>query len=472
MRWTTTTAAILAIGSTLSLPLLAADNLEVSADQRSDLSLTLYTQNLGLVREQRQLPVLQENQSVLIEDVSAQLQPETLRLKNAGKITEQNHNTDLLSYERLLEHHIGKKIQLNSRNPADGNEQKRTVRLLSVSGMQALVEQGNQIESIPLDSNHRFIFPSRPAHLTLKPGISFRSGGTSQAAKTEISYLTSGLSWQMDYVLELNETGDRASLNGMATLSNHTGTSFPDAKVKLLAGSINQPARNLVRHKAERVMMSAMSADSSAPSPARRQSLQDFHLYSLAGTVNLQNNQQKQVNLFQASDIAVQPVHRLTLPVYAHPQPERRQITPTLQLKFDNSQANQLGEPMPAGSVRVFSPDNSGQMQFTGGSNIANQAVNNEVTLQLGQAFDVTVEQQQTAFEKSFDSVIISQKVTVSNTANRASKLILKTPFNKRWELIESNQSYRPVGNGTEWTLNTPANSNTELTFRVRLFNK
>jgi len=472
MKWTCYSTLAL-IGGLLPLQIQAAEHparLEVSAEQRSDLSLTLYTQDLGLVREKRQLPVLQSGQSVLIEDVSARLQPETLRLKNAGQIIEQNHNTDLLSYSRLLEHHIGKRVQLSLNHPTSGEQQVTTVRLLSINDSHALVEHENQIESIPLQGSYRFIFPSRPDNLTLHPGISFRSKGTSAANTAEISYLTSGLSWQMDYVMELNKAGNRASLDGMATLRNHTGTHFPAARISLLAGSVNQPARRVMERKVEHAMMAASSvAADAAPS---RQQLQDFHLYSLPDPVDLKNNQQKQVSLLSATNFAVQRIHQLSLSVYAHPQPERRQLNPNLQLKFSNSKANGLGEPIPAGNIRVFSPDSSNQLQFIGGSTLSNLAENSEATVQLGQAFDVTVDQQQTGFEKTYNSVTVDQTITVRNSGEQPAQLELNTRFNRRWEIISSSQGYTPAGNAAHWQLSLPAGSETTLTFQVRQFNK
>lgn len=458
---------------TALLPLSSAaatdNSLKVSAEQRDQLSLTLYNQNLGLVRETRQLPILKAQQSVLIEDVSAQLQPETLQLKNAGQITEQNHNTDLLSYRRLLQHYLGKQLQLAEQNPATGNEQTSTVRLMALEGNQALIERNNQIESLPLNSQRRFIFPAQPDNLTLRPSISFRSGGTEQANKAKISYLTGGLSWQMDYVLELNKAGNSASLNGMATLRNNTGSSFPQAQISLLAGQINQPNRP-VQRKAERAMMSAMAMDAGA-APAREQ-LQDFHLYNLPQPVDLLNNQQKQVSLFSSSQIGVERIHQLSLPVYAQPQAERKQINPSVQLRFTNSKNNGLGEPMPAGAIRVFSPDHSNQSQFIGGSRIGNQARNNNVYVQLGTAFDVTVDQQQTRFEKTFDGVRVDQKLTLKNSAQQPAQLRLSTQFHKRWQISNNSHPYETNGNAAVWQLTLPADSTTEVTFQVQQFNK
>ena len=467
------TLTALAIATTLPLASLAAEHitLQVGAEQRDQLSLTLYNQNLGLVRETRQLPILQNGQTVVVEDVSAMLQPQTLQLGNAGKIIEQNHNTDLLSYHRLLEYHIGKQVQLAERNPATGQETSSPVTLLSMQGNQALIERNQQIESIPLNGDRRFIFSKRPDNLTLKPSIGFRSEGTDKAQKAEISYLTGGLSWQMDYVLRLNKAGDKASLSGMATLSNQTGSHFPNANISLLAGTVNQPNPPVMRRKAEAYMAGAMAMQSDSAAPQRQQ-LQDFHLYTLPKRVDLKNNQQKQVSLMSAENLQVQRIHELNLTVSPRPQPERLQLKPSVQLTFINSEQNGLGEPMPAGTVRVFSPDSTNQLQFIGGSNTGNSARDEKVEIALGQAFDVSVNQQQTSFEKTYDGIKSGQSLTIKNSADRPATLKLRTYFHRRWEMEQNSEPFSSHGNSAVWQLTVPANGESTLSFQVKLFDK
>lgn len=461
------------LASALLLATAAQGNnttISVSAEQRQSLALTLYSENIAQVSETRQLPILQAGQAVQIEDVSAQLQPQTLQLTNAGRVSEQNYNDDLISYQRLLQHYIGQKVQLAEQNPATGAETIETVRLLATEGSHALIERASNVESLTLNSTRRFIFPSHPAQLTLKPSIGFRSQGTEQAQAIGISYLTSGLSWQTDYVINLNEEGNRASLKGMATLRNETGTSFPGASIKLLAGSVNQPVNTVQRYaKAERMLMAADASGGSAPA---REQLQAFHLYKLDGKIDLLNNQQKQLPLLNSDSLTVEQIQQLDLYVSAHPQGQRQQIRPRVMLQFENSSANGLGIPMPSGAIRVFSPDSSGALQYTGGSNIGNQPRDARVSLQLGQSFDLTANQYQTAFEKTYDGALVNQRVVLKNTAEKTATVELNSRFQKRWNIEQSSHPYEARGNAAYWQLNVPANSELELTFQVRLFNK
>jgi hypothetical protein len=44
-----------------------------------------------------------------------------------------------------------------------------------------------------------------------------------------LSYLSGGLAWKADYVAELNAADDALDLNGWVTLTNTSGTAYPNA---------------------------------------------------------------------------------------------------------------------------------------------------------------------------------------------------------------------------------------------------
>lgn len=468
MEKTTASACLSVLVLALSTsPLHAAPPIKISADQRQQLQLTLYNQDLGLVREQRNIPQLSANQQLIIEDVSARLQANTLQVRNAGAILEQNHNTDLLSYQRLLEHYQGKTVTL-VRSNSDGDSQEQ-VRLLTVNSQHALIEHNGQIETIPLNKQWRFAFPAVPNELSLQPSISVRSGGTNAATTAELAYLTGGLNWKMDYVLTLDSSSQIGSLSGMATLINTTGSQFKQAEVSLLAGSVNQPANYQIRAKGARMLADGVQELAMAAAP-QRESLQDFYLYRLPNKIDLHNNQQKQVNLLSADNINLTPEYQLSLAAYPHPQLEQRQLKPTLKLVFNNSAKNQLGEPMPAGSVRVFSPDSKQQLQYVGGSNIGHIAQDDEATIQLGRAFDISVNQQQTKLEKTHNGHTLGQKIQVRNSSNKEAKLRLNVNFSQRWEIKQKSADFVRKGRSAEWLLTIPANGSQSLTFEAKLF--
>ena len=227
------------------LPLLAAP-LSIDASQQESVSVSLYNNDLGLVRDVRKLPAISPGHSLSIEDVSHQMMSETLRLENAGEVLEQNLNTNLISHQALLQHYIGQQIELARSNPASGAESRFPVTLLSYQGNQAMVDNNGQIESIPLHNGQwRFIFPSVPAGMQARPSLEVALQNSKAGTSAVLTYLTRGLSWQMDYTMTLNKQGNRLSIDGLATLNNQTGVDFNHASIQLIAGQVNQPDNNI-----------------------------------------------------------------------------------------------------------------------------------------------------------------------------------------------------------------------------------
>jgi hypothetical protein len=66
------------------------------------------------------------------------------------------------------------------------------------------------------------------------------SGGAQQ--DVELSYLTGGLAWKADYVVELNAADNKLDMSGWVTLTNTSGATYRNAKLQLVAGDVNQVA--------------------------------------------------------------------------------------------------------------------------------------------------------------------------------------------------------------------------------------
>ncbi|WP_020682283.1 DUF4139 domain-containing protein [Marinobacterium rhizophilum] len=447
---------------TLSAHLNAATPLSIDAHAQKDLTLTVYNQNLGLVRDSRALPALAPGQAVVIQDVSRQMQTETLSIKGAGQILEQNLNTNLLSHQSLLRYYLGQDLQLARRNPANGDESLTQVTLLSIEGDRALVRHDSQIESIPLNGDWRFIFPSVPTHLSSTPSLEFRSQGTSAAAPATFSYLTGGLSWQMDYVMTLDESGEKMSLEGLATLHNSTGIDFENARFQLMAGTLNQPERETYR-KANIAMAAMASEPDAAP-----EAFEDYQLYTLPNSTSLLDQQQKQLPLVSTAALAVKREYRHEFLAMPRPDSRRHRSAPQTWLSFENG----ADTPLPGGAVRTFAPDENGRLQFIGGSRIGHTPTGQDVELMLGEAFELSVERQQTLLSKEYDGYLAEYEVLVRNSGSDVKTLDLAVNFAQPWTLEHASlEMTESRGGRAHWSLEVPAKGKTVLRFRVKLKN-
>lgn len=465
MRITTLSASLILAG--FSIYPAHADSLKIDSAQRESLDLTLYNQNLGLVRETRLLPSLKSGQSVTLEDVSKQLQVESLRIDNAGKILEQNLNTNLLNQHNLLQHYIGKELQLARLNPVSGKEVISLVQLINVDGSRALIKRNNRFESVPLNNSWRFIYPNLPNQLLAKPSLSFRSAGTSRAQTAGISYLTGGLNWGMDYVMTLNEAGTKVSFDGLASLTNHTGTDYKNAQIALVAGDLNNPG---VRHAT--ALQEDFATLSRAPQAKsiQQESIGDFHLFNLPHKVDLLNGQVKQVSFLTAKNVPISRSYDYEFLVYPTLERNQHRVKPNLTLKFMNDQASNLGLPLPAGKIRTFSPDSKGQLQFMGGSNINHTGKGDEVEVRQGKAFDISIHRKQTHFSTVFNGFKVGQELRLTNSRSTPANLVMTANFPLVWEMESSNLKFEKVlGGSAQWKISVPANGEQVLRFQVKM---
>lgn len=442
--------------------------LSIDSDSQKSLTLTLYNQDLGLIRDVRQVPRINKGQTLYIKGISHQLMSETLQIENAGQIIEQNLNRNLISTEALLQAHIGRSLTVARLNPATGQESRFEATLLSKTGNQVVIQRENQIETIPADNgNWRFIFPSIPQGMLSKPSLEVRSSGTKAASDAVLTYLSHGLSWQMDYAIMLDKSGKQLSLNGLATLTNRSGVDYPDSKILLMAGQVNQLTAAPL-HKQRAVMM-AMS-DAAVAESGQPQSFQDYQLYKLPRSTSLLNDQTKQVSLISADGVSSDKEYLYSFPVYAGPDRAMYEDKPNILLKFQNQQQDGLGFPLPAGNARVFSPDDDGNNHFIGSAPLRHSTLGQTISLPIGKAFDLSIKRHQSEFKKSYDSHLVGQTLTLRNNKTQPVTIKVNVDFNQPWKIEESSHPTLQINaSRAQWQISIPANDEINLDFQVKL---
>ncbi|MEE8488673.1 MAG: hypothetical protein V3S56_10910, partial [Gemmatimonadota bacterium] len=88
-----------------------------SAD-REAVTLTVYNQNFGLIREVRSLDLGRGLLRLEFGNVASTIQPETVHIRslergNPLSVLEQNYEYDLLSPQKLLEKYVGRTVNVH-----------------------------------------------------------------------------------------------------------------------------------------------------------------------------------------------------------------------------------------------------------------------------------------------------------------------------------------------------------------------
>ena len=96
------------------------------ADQR-EVAVTIYNENLALVKDQRRVQIKPGASALAFRDVSARMRPETALLRSVSapgslSVLEQNFDFDLLTPQKMLEKYVGQTVNVVRTNPATGAE--------------------------------------------------------------------------------------------------------------------------------------------------------------------------------------------------------------------------------------------------------------------------------------------------------------------------------------------------------------
>ncbi len=448
------------------------------ADQQS-VAVTIYNENLALVKEIRQAKLAEGERHLALRDVSGQLRAETAQLRSlnfpsALHLLEQNFDFDLLTPQKLLEKSVGKTIRVIRMNPATGAETTEQAEVLSVANG-AVLKIGDRIETgIP----GRLVFDQVPANLRDRPTLVVNLDNEKTAEhQLELSYLTGGLSWKADYVAELNADDTALDLNGWVTLTNTSGTTYPHAKLQLVAGDVNRVREEFISY-ARAAPMAAKLESRMADKAMNEESLFEYHLYTLNRPTTIADNQTKQVALLSATKVPV--TKELILHgndyYYGSSYGELGQhMKLDVTVKFSNKEKSNLGMPLPKGVVRVYKRDKSGNAQFIGEDRVDHTPKNEIVTLKLGNAFDVTADKKQTDFKRTdsgssrlhvYES---AYEIKLKNAKTESVTVTVQEPIPGDWQMLNENHKHAKVTAHTaKWRITIPANGDTTLQYRVR----
>lgn len=445
-------------------------------DDQISVAVTIYNENLALIKDQRKVTLKTGFNHLAYRGVSAQMRPETAMLrslesKTGIQVIEQNFDFDLLTPEKLLNHYVGRQVKISRMNPATGKETVEKATVLSTN-QGVVVKIGGRLETNP--PGH-FIFDELPASLRDEPTLVTQlQSSISKQQTLELSYLSGGLSWKADYVAELSPDEKYLDLLGWVTLDNKSGAQYKQAKLQLVAGDVNRVKEQF---KQRTVMARTMLESGAMSEPMSEESLFEYHLYSLNRPTDIADNQTKQVSLLAASSVPVNKEFLLQGQDYYYRSNYDhigQKLKVGVYVEFVNREENALGAPLPKGIVRVYKRDSSGNAQFIGEDRIDHTPRNEDVRLKLGDAFDITADRKQTSFAKRsasdpFNYVFeAAYEVELKNAKDQAVNIVVHEPIPGDWKILKESQPHQKVSSGiAQWIVKVPAEGSQTLKYKV-----
>jgi hypothetical protein len=445
-------------------------------EDQVDLALTVYNGNLALVRDVREIRLPSGTSDLRFIDVAATINPATVHLRSLTdasrlRVVEQNYEYDLLDPDKLLRKYVGRTVTLVRNRMESGSTRQEEVQATLVSYNNGPIWKVGHEYVTGLGSDH-IRFPELPDNLFSRPTLLWildNDGAPRQ--RVEASYLAGNINWQADYVLTVARDDRLADLDGWVTLTNTSGTGFPEARLQLVAGDLNrvQPAPRSLEMDARVMSQVAKAAD------MRQESFAEYHLYTLGRKTSIANNETKQLAMLNGTGVPV--VKRYVVNgqqfYYRDRQHPGAPLKDQVQVfyRFRNEQRAGLGLPMPAGVVRIYQADAQGGVQFVGEDRIDHTPKDETLDLKIGNAFDVVCERKQTDFEKVSDRVYEAEfEITLRNHKASAITVEVHEPIGGTWRMLRASHDWKKTAAwAAQFDVPVPADGTSVLTYRVRV---
>jgi len=473
--------------SAVILPGCAKSTAQTSApvSERS-VELVVYTDDFALVQESRDVTLTKGTTRIGIQDVSKEMDQDSVvytwpDTKDA-KIRSSTYELGTKDSGHLLQRFLGREVDLVYRgdNGREGDRQK---------GILQVADPGNVVvrigDKLVVNPNATIEVPANTGVVTIPQLSAEVESGFDHKARLGVSYLTRGISWSADYTATLAPEAQTMGLECWGTVTNETGTEFPNAKLSFVAGSPNRAAVQPGEYKFEVTGTAAdhtlasktmggsgrMQVNSRFGSP---ESAGELYAYPYKVAATIRPDQMNRVRMMGSDQVKIVRDYAIRLGGFDtsnfYTRPEQR-LTATLSLKFKNTKESGLGLPLPGGAVRVYEPNPSGTVRYIGAATIGNTPTDANVSATLTNVFDIYAQTKLVATKK-VDRRTTSRLVEVllHNEKTHGVKVRLVQDFWGKWKIAEETfASKRLNANAAQWEITIPKGSTTKLTYKVLL---
>lgn len=465
-------------------PATTPDRSAAAQPPQATVELTVYNQNLALVRERRAIALDTGTNEVVYSDVAAQIDPTSVAFRSLTDplntvVLEQNFEYDIVGTEKLLQKYIDQEIVVQTQD-----SKVYTGTLLSGAGDVILQAADGSLNVLKYDQIRSYGFPALPEGLRTKPSLVWLIDAQQAGDHdTEVTYLTNGIGWQADYVLLLNADSTAFDLDGWVTLDNRSGADYEEATLKLVAGDVN-----VVREQEVVKFMMAEAAALPAPTPqVEQREFFEYHLYQVQRPVTVKDQQTKQIEFVTASGVPATKFYvydgsagysfwgsPITDPGYGA---QTGNTDVTVMLEFRTDAESNLETQLPAGRVRLYQEDVDGSPLLVGEDRIDHTPKDETVRLTVGNAFDIKGERVQTNYKQLGDSgAEESYKITLRNHKEEPVEVRVVEHLyrSNQWEITservdgEAAEHSKLDAQTVEWRVTVPAGGEAVLEYTVQ----
>ncbi len=463
----------------------AAEKVITEKDKQS-LNISVYNQNLALVKDVRRVMLEQGINDIAFEGVASNLKPETAILYSEGlRVLEQNYDYNLLSYENIISKSVGETVKTVTTNPTTGENIFNQAQIVATTHNYAKpILKFNY----GIDANFpgRLVFEKLPEGLRSKPTLVAKViSNATQSKEVSLVYLTNGISWSTDYVAQIVDAG-KLNLTGWVTINNESGIDYNNANVQLIAGNVNE-VHKPVAYRGMMLKSVAMNtmADGEATAAPIEQDLSGYHMYSLPAKTTIKDKQTKQISLIEKNNVIYKKEARITPQLYFNPSSQSKfeQTHPEMYYIINNQEDDNLGIQLPSGTIRFYENDDNGNLQFIGENSIGHVAKGELMRLHLGSFVNIFASGKINKIEKISENESPTNEdkcrqlsamynyqaeVTIRNSGKNAQEVIYTQNLPQDAQIVQENIKGNLKNSGVyEWKTVVAPDSSATISYAV-----
>jgi len=457
-------------------------------DDKPGVNLTVYNQNFAVVKDRRMMEFPKGVGVVRFTDVASTIDATSVHFMSLtdpkATVLEQNYEFDLVSADKLLRKYIDKKVTIHTK---DGKIHEGF--LMSYDGAQIVLAEDREKGPIHMvergDNIKKILFSELPEGLLTRPTLVWEVASDKGGNQlTRVTYVANNINWRADYSLVVDKAEKLVDLSGWVTINNGTGTTYPNAAIKLLAGdtsgrAVMMQGQNLSWGPTYYKGLSKLAPTGQVGREVGR-AFAEYYLYKLNEPSTINNNQIKQIELINANKVPVKKIYLYDgAQIYwnyggrvEHQQAAQENKKVNVLLEIENRADRQMGFSLPAGKVRVYKKDDDGSLEFIGEDAIDHTARDEKMTLYIGDAFDIVGERKQTNFRiPSTRTIIESFEIKVKNHKEEAVTVNVVEKLYRwvNWEITDTSQQYNKLDSRTiEYPVKVEKDGEVTITYTVK----
>jgi len=232
--------------------------------------------------------------------------------------------------------------------------------------------------------------------------------------QVEVSYFTSGISWNADYVMITDAEEMKAALDGYLTVVNNSGEDYEGAQVRLMVGVVNlvekiaqlaQAGENMelqkdlrfreVRRAVDKaeigaempVATAAFAGRSAAFAPPKvvKEGLSEYFIFTVEGQQTVKTGWSQRMVSFRTRDVPFEVIYRY--------RPHQYGSKPVRFFILANDAEHKMGEsPLPDGTIRVFRENGREGLSFFTAQSTKYIPIKEKIELNVGRDNQIVYE--------------------------------------------------------------------------------